>query len=59
MTNLNWQQIVSLGAGILTVASSLYLGLSGALPWDTALPILLAGLAVLGIHPTFGGTTTS
>ena len=58
MSNLNWPQLMSLGAGILTVCAALYLGLSGAIGWDTALPILLSGLAVLGIHPTITGKSS-
>ncbi len=51
--NINWKEFISLGSAVLTVAAALYLGLSGAIQWDVALPIMLAGLGILGIHPTF------
>ena len=58
MSNLNWPQITALGAGILTVLAALYLGVTGAIQWDVALPILLAGLAALGIHPALNGLSS-
>lgn len=54
--NANWKEIGSLTGAILTVAAALYLGMIGQLPWQTALPLALAGLAVLGIHPTINTT---
>lgn len=59
MTNLNYKEILSLGAGILTVISGLYLGTTGAIGWDVALPIVLSGLAVLGIHPAVNTTPSA
>lgn len=57
MTNWNWKEIGSFLGAAFTALCGLYLGLTGVLPWGQALPIMLAGLAVLGIHP--GVNTTS
>ena len=56
---MNWKEFISLGAGIITVLAALFLGATGQLPWDVALPILLSGLAVLGIHPSINTTPTA
>lgn len=43
--------MLSLAAAVLTVLAGLFLALTGQIPWDSAFPIILGGLAVLGIHP--------
>lgn len=48
-----------MGGAVLTIVSSVYLGATGAIQWDVALPILLAGLGVLGIHPSFNSTPSA
>ena len=55
---MNYKEIISLGGAILAVLSALYLGFTGAIGWDLALPIMLAGLGVLGIHPAINTTPT-
>lgn len=57
MTNWNWKEIGSFISAGLTVVCGLYLGQAGYLPWGQALPIILAGLAILGIHPGVNTTT--
>ena len=47
---------MSIAAAILTIIAGMWLGLSAQIPWDQALPIVLAGLGILGIHPTFNTT---
>lgn len=56
---MNWKEGLSLGAGVLTVVSGIYLGMTGAISWDIALPIILSGLAVLGIHPNINTTPSA
>ena len=56
---MNWKEYMSLGGGVLTVIAALYLGVSGQLGWNVALPLLLAGLGVLGIHPAINTTPST
>ncbi len=56
---MNWKELMSLLGAVLAVLSALYLGYTGAIGWDTSLPIILAGLGVLGIHPTFNTTPSN
>lgn len=55
---MNYKEWLSLGGAILAVLSALYLGFTGAIGWDIALPIMLGGLGVLGIHPAINTTPT-
>ena len=48
---MNFKEFGSLAMAVLTVLAGLFLGLTGQIGWDAALPIIMAGLAVLGIHP--------
>jgi hypothetical protein len=48
---MNYKEWLSLGGAIPAVLSALYLGFTGAIDWDIALPIMLGGLGVLGIYP--------
>jgi hypothetical protein len=48
---MNYKEILSLLGAVAAVLSALYLGFTGAIGWDIALPIMLGGLSILGIHP--------
>jgi hypothetical protein len=56
--DLNYKEILSLVGAGAAVLSALYLGFTGAIGWDVALPIMLGGLGVLGIHPAINTTPT-
>jgi hypothetical protein len=53
---MNYKEAISLLGAAAAVLSALYLGFTGAIGWDVALPIMLGGLAVLGIHPAVNTT---
>ncbi len=48
---MNYKEILSLVGAEAAVLSAHYLGFTGAISWDVALPIMLGGLGVLGFHP--------
>lgn len=48
--------MLSLAMAVLTVLAGFLLAVTGQLPWDSALPIILGGLAILGIHPAINTT---
>jgi len=49
--NMNWKEAGSLLAAIATVLAAGYLAVTGQISWGDALPLILGGLAILGIHP--------
>ena len=48
---MSTSQIVSIAAASLAVLGSLVAVLEGWMTWGEAVPTILAGLGVLGIHP--------
>jgi hypothetical protein len=48
---MNWKEAGSLIAAGLTIVAGAWLGFTGALPIMQAGAIVLAGLAIIGIHP--------
>jgi hypothetical protein len=55
---MKYKGILSLVGAVLAVLSALYLRFTGAIGWDVAVPIMLGGLGVLGIHPAINTTPT-
>ncbi len=39
-----------MGGGVCTIVAAIFLVLTGQIQWDAALPIITAGMGILGLH---------